>query len=159
MNAALAKEFQNRIVNASSSDLVIINYEMLMAELDDATDKFQMEDELGFIKSMKQATRLLRELSDNLDFRYEISKDLMSLYIFVDKKFVEASQKRSIRPIEAAKDVLNMLLLGWQQAAKADTDKGPVMKNGQQLYAGLTYGKGSLNETVYQDNASRGFKA
>lgn len=32
------------------------------------------------------------------------------------------------------------------------------MKNGQQVYAGLTYGKGTLNETVYQEN-TRGFKA
>ncbi len=118
MNAALAKEFQNRIVNASQGDLVIINYEMLMAELDDATMKFDEEDSVGFVKCMKQATRLLRELSDNLDFQYEISKDLMSLYIFINKKFVEASQKNSKRPIESAKDVLNVLLLGWQQAAK-----------------------------------------
>lgn len=158
MNAALAKEFQNRIVNASSSDLVIINYEMLMAELDEATLKFETGDELGFAKCMKQATRLLRELSDNLDFRYDISKDLMSLYIFINKKFIDASLKQSIRPIEAAKDVLNVLLLGWQEAAKADNNKGPLIKNGQQVYAGLTYGKGTLNETVYQDG-TRGFKA
>jgi flagellar protein FliS len=158
MNAALAKEFQNRIVNASQSDLVIINYEMLMAELDDATIKFEESNHSGFELCMKQAKRLLRELSDNLDFQYEISRDLMSLYIFVDKKLVEASMKTSIRPIESAKEVLNVLLLGWQQAAKTEGKKGPVIQNGQQVYAGLTYGKGTLNESVYQDSA-RGFKA
>lgn len=159
MNAALAKEFQNRIVNASQSDLVVINYEMLMAELDEAVLKFESQDSDGFTHSMRQATKLLRELSMNLDFQYEIAKDLMSLYIFIEKRFIEASQKNSIRPIQSARDVLSVLLLGWQQAAKNEPmSKVPVIGNGQQVYAGLTYGKGTLNETVYE-GGSRGFKA
>lgn len=158
MNTVLVKEFQNRIVNASQNDLVIINYEMLMAEIDDATNRFESGDTEGFNKCMKQSKRLLRELSDNLDFQYEISRDLMSLYIFVDKKFIEAAQKNSLKPIESAKEVMNVLLLGWKEALKAESSSAPVIKNGQQVYAGLTYGKGTLNESVHQDG-SRGFKA
>jgi flagellar protein FliS len=158
MKAQLAKEFQTRIVNANQNDLVIINYEMLIAELDDAIYKYEHEDSKGFAKNMHQATRVLRELSDNLDFQYEISKDLMSLYIFMNKKFIEASQKNSTQPLQSAKDVLNVLLLGWQQAAKEQIKTAPLIQNGQQVYAGLTYGKGQLNETVYTEN-SRGYKA
>lgn len=129
-----------------------------MAELDDAIDKYDHEDHKGFAKSMNQATRLLRELSDNLDFRYEISKDLMSLYIFVNKKFIEASHSKSMKPLHVAKDVLSSLLLGWQEATKSEAQTAPLIQNSQQVYAGLTYGKGSLNETVYSDQ-TRGFKA
>ena len=44
MKTHLVKAFQTRIVTASQNDLVIINYEMLMAELDDAIDKYDHED-------------------------------------------------------------------------------------------------------------------
>lgn len=157
MNAQLAKEFQTRIVNASQNDLVAINYEMLIAELDDAKNKFYEENQKGFAKSVSQATKLLRELSDNLDFKYDISRDLMSLYIFISKNLIEASRKNSIEPIEAAKNVLDVLVVGWQEAAKSENKNKPVIQNGQQVYAGLTYGKNSLNETVYAN--SRGIKA
>ncbi|PKM56979.1 MAG: hypothetical protein CVU98_08490, partial [Firmicutes bacterium HGW-Firmicutes-3] len=129
MNAQLAKEFQTRIVNASQNDLVVINYEMLITEMDEAIEKFDQDDEKGFTNSMNRATRLLRELSDNLDFQYDISRDLMSLYIFVNKRFIEASIKNSVKPLESAKDVLNMLLLGWQQAAKEEQKTAPLIQN------------------------------
>lgn len=35
----------------------------------------------------------------------------------------------------------------FEEIAKQDTS-GPVMENSQQVYAGLTYGKGSLNEVA-----------
>lgn len=158
MNATLMKEFQTRIVTASANDLVLINYEMLMAELEDAICFHDMGDEKGFEKALKRATRLLRELSDNLDFQYEISRDLMSLYIFVNKKFIEASMNMTVQPLQSAADVLGTLLLGWQEANKQAIKTAPLVQNSQQVYAGLTYGKGQLNETVYNDR-TRGYKA
>ena len=154
----MIQEFQARIVAASQNDLVVINYEMLMAELDEAVELFDESNMAPFNRAMEKATRLLNELSFNLDFQYEISKDLMSLYIFVNKKLIEASQKISIKPIHTAQEVLNALLVGWKEAAKKEAKDTPLVQNSQQVYAGLTYGKGQLNETVYSDR-SRGFKA
>ena len=158
MKTELVQEFQARIVTASQNDLVVINYEMLMAELDESIEIFDTSNMGPFKHSMERATRLLNELSFNLDFSFEIAKDLMSLYIFVNKKLIEASQKISIQPLFTAQDVLSTLLVGWREANKTELKTAPLIQNGQQLYAGLTYGKGSLNETVYIDQ-SRGFKA
>lgn len=158
MKTELVKEFHQRIVSASQNDLVVINYEMLMAELDEAIEKFDLEDMTAYNTSMTRATKLLNELSQNLDFTYDISKDLMSLYIFVNKKFIEASTENSVQPLHTAQDVLSSLLVGWKEANKSEANNTPVIQNSQQLYAGLTYGKDSLNETVYE-NQGRGFKA
>ena len=47
----------------------------------------------------------------------------------------------------------------FEKIAQEDTSE-TVMKNSQQVYAGLTYGKGTLNEVFMNPNeASRGFKA
>lgn len=158
MKTELVQEFQARIVTASQNNLVVINYEMLMAELKEAIEIFNTADMASFNHSMLRATKLLNELSFNLDFSFDISKDLMSLYIFVNKKLIEASQKLSIQPLFTAQDVLSTLLVGWREANKTEMQTEPLIQNGQQLYAGLTYGKESLNESVYVDQ-SRGFKA
>jgi len=59
--------------------------------------------------------------------------------------------------LESAVSVLQKLLTGFEGVSKEDTS-GPMMRNTQQLYAGLTYGKGTLNETYIDPNdRSRGF--
>lgn len=74
MNKELVKDFQTRIVNAGRGELLIINYEMLLAQIDDAIDAIRSEEHQEFGKSMINAHKLLRELSSGLDFQYDIAK-------------------------------------------------------------------------------------
>ncbi|PKM49674.1 MAG: hypothetical protein CVV02_15105 [Firmicutes bacterium HGW-Firmicutes-7] len=159
MNDTMVKDFQNKIVNAGKADLLLINYEMLFVTLDEAIQAIDGEQEGAFNKAMSQANRLLRELSDNLDFNYDISKDLMAIYIFVSKQLIDASIIFSKDPIISAKNVLNTLYTGWLKASETEDKQKPMIANGQKVYAGLTYGKGSLNEMVYDSTSSRGFRA
>ena len=58
-----------------------------------------------------------------------------------------------------ATHVMERLLPSFREVAKQDTSEA-VMKNVQQIYAGLTYGRGSLNETIGDDiGKNRGFEA
>lgn len=159
MNDTMIKDFQNKIVNAGKSDLLLINYEMLFITLDEAIQAAEQDKEDAFNRCMVQANRLLRELSDNLDFKYDISKDLMAIYIFVSKQLIDASITFNKEPIIGAKKVLNALYKGWQQASSQEGNSKPIITNGQKVYAGLTYGKSSLNEMVYEATGSRGFRA
>ena len=156
MNKELVKEYQTRIVNANRKELLIINYEMLMAEIEEAIEALEIEEAFRFEKAMHMAQKLLRELSDGLNFEYEISKGLMSLYIYMNKLFVDAQIHDRIEPLQEAMKVINILLEGWNQAEMED--EGPVIGNGQKVYAGLTYGKANLNESV-DSIPNRGYKA
>ncbi len=156
MNKQLVKDFQTRIVNAGRGELLIINYEMLLAQIDDAISAVHEGDDEGFSKAMVNAHKLLRELSSGLDFQYDISKELMSIYIYVNKKFIDASINQSEDDLIEAGKILGILLEGWK-LTDYDED-APVISNGQKVYAGLTYGRGNLNETVDTD-VNRGYKA
>lgn len=159
MNDAMIKDFQNKIVNAGKADLLLINYEMLFVVLEEAVQAADSSCKDEFNKSLVQANKLLRELSDNLDFRYDISKDLMALYIFVSKQLIDASITFNKEPILSAKRVLDNLYKGWVEASRKEQSDKPIVKNGQKVYAGLTYGKGTLNEMIYDGTSSRGFRA
>lgn len=147
-----------QIANATPGQLIIITYEIIIETLEEAQKQLAVKDEKKFKRTIDKAQKLLRELMDSLDLSYSISLDLMELYLYINKTIIKGYISLKEEPLEEAKQLLNTLLIGWKQAVATEEGKGPVIENAQQIYAGLTYGKGSLNESV-MENTNRGFKA
>ncbi len=158
MKEEVVKDFQNRIITASSSDLVVINYEMLMLEIDECMFFDELGDEVKFVHSIDRARRLLNELTNNLDFSYSIASELMSLYLFINKKLLEARRKKNAEPLDRVQDVLGTLLVGWRGAGDKVVGEDLSYTNVDAVYAGLTYGPKSLREDIL-NVSMRGLKA
>lgn len=151
--------FTTRVTQASRSELIVILYEMTLTEIKEAKEAYALGDLDAFVKELKKAQKYVSELMSALNYQYAISYDLMSLYLYVSKRLVTAIIKRIPDSLDSAEVVLNKLLIGFEGISKAD-NSGPMMSNTQQVYAGLTYGKGTLNETFLDpSNKSRGFIA
>lgn len=151
--------FTARVTQASRSELIVILYEMILTEIKEAKEAYQQGDLKTFDRELKKAQKFVNELIVPLDYHYAISYDLVSLYLFVNKLIIKAIIKRNPITLGNAESILNKLLIGFQGVSREDKS-GPVMRNTQQLYAGLTYGRGTLNETyIDPDNRSRGFIA
>jgi flagellar protein FliS len=159
LNKEAIKAFSARVTQASKSELTVILYEMILTEIKDAKEAFRNGDMTAFDKELKFAQKYITELQGNLNYRYAISYDLLSLYLYVNKRIIQAILRRVPDTLDSAESVLNKLLVGFEGVRESDKS-GPVMRNTQQLYAGLTYGKGFLNETfIDPSNKSRGFIA
>ena len=151
--------FATRVTQASKSELIVILYEMILTELRESKEAFEVDDLAAFEKGLKKAHKYVNELIAALDFNYKISYDLLSLYLYVNKRIITAIIKRNPISLDSAQSVLDKLLTGFEGVSQSDKS-GPMMRNTQQLYAGLTYGKGKLNETyIDPSNRSRGFIA
>lgn len=159
MNKEAIHGFAARISQASKSELVVILYEMTLTEIAEAKSAYQEGNPEAFDKRLKKAQKYVSELMAALDYQYTVSYDLLSLYLYTSKRIITAIVKRNPVSLDSAESVLKKLLTGFKGVSGQDTS-GPVMQNSQQLYAGLTYGKGKLNETYLNpDNRSRGFIA
>ena len=157
MTKEAIQSFTARITQASRSELVVILYEMTISKIEEAEKRYAENNLSDFDKELKGAQRYVNELMAALDYRYAISYDLLSLYLYTNRHIITAILKRNPDALQNAKQILNKLLTGFEEISKKDTS-GPVMKNTQQLYAGLTYGKGTLNETyIDSSNKNRGF--
>lgn len=151
--------FTTRVTQASRSELIVILYEMTLTEIKEAKEAYALGDLDTFVKELKRAQKYVSELMSALNYQYTISYDLMSLYLYVSKRLVTAIIKRIPNSLDSAEVVLNRLLIGFEGVSKTD-NSGPMMRNTQQVYAGLTYGRGTLNETFLDpNNKSRGFIA
>lgn len=159
MKKEAIRMFANRVTLASKSELIVILYEMILTEIKEAKEAYENGDLNSFDKELKKAQKYVSELMASLDYQYPISLDLLSLYLYVNKRIITAIMKRNPVSLDSAESVLKKLQTGFEGVSKSDTS-GPMMRNTQQLYAGLTYGKGTLNETyINPDNKSRGFIA
>lgn len=151
--------FANRVTQASRSELIVILYEMTLVEITEAKEAYEAGNMSAFEKGLKKSQKYVNELIVALDYNYTISYDLLSLYLYVNKRIITAIIKMNPISLDSAQSVLDKLLNGFKEVSKAD-HSGPVMRNTQQLYAGLTYGKGKLNETyINPSDRNRGFIA
>lgn len=148
-----------RVTQANRSELVVIMYEIVIADIKEAINANKTGNIGLFDKKLKRAQKLVSELIATLDFSYVISLDLMQLYLYVNKRIIMALMKQKTEPLESPIKVMESLLVGFEGVSRED-QSGPVMQNTQQLYAGLTYGKGTLNESFLNlKDLSRGYKA
>jgi flagellar protein FliS len=147
-----------RIVNANPTQLIEISYEIILKSLDTAKEHIKAGNEKDLLRSVEQAQKILRDLMDSLDMSYPISLELMSMYLYINKAIIQGWIGKNADKFDEAQKLLRTLLTGWNEVAAADKSSAPAMANTQQVYAGLTYGKGSLNESVVNDK-NRGFKA
>ena len=157
MQKEAVQAFTARITQASKSELIVILYEMILTEIKEAEEAFERENMEAFDKELKQAQKYLGELMAALDYRYKLAYELANLYQYVNERIITAMIRKKPDSLKSAVSVLQKLLIGFEGVSREDTS-GPMMRNTQQLYAGLTYGKGTLNETYIDPNdGNRGF--
>lgn len=159
MEKGRLQEFTFRVTQASRTELVVIMYDVILSDTKEARRVLAEGDLAAYERELKHAGRFLNELMGALDYQYGISYELLSLYSFVNKSLIRASVGRNVSLLDAADHVICGLRESFYEVGKQDTE-GPVMRNTEQVYAGLTYGKGSLNESLLDPGgAKRGFMA
>lgn len=149
------QEYTLKITRANRSRLIVIVYELALNYIDDAVSAFDRQDMEGFKNNASYAGKCVADLLEALDFNYEPSYPLMRLYVFISKQISLAPIKKDKEGLVVAKRLLSKLKKSFEDIADQD-DSEPLMSNTQDVYAGLTYGKGSLNESI-NGPSNRGF--
>lgn len=147
-----------KIVNATPAQLVLIIYEIIFESIDESIENLNQKDFKKFEHSLERARNLLGELIHDLKMQSDIEYDFLSLYMFINKLLIQGYCKRDEELLNRAKKILTNLYDGLKETEKQVPKDEKVIRNAQQVYAGLTYGRGILNESINQD-LNRGFKA
>lgn len=148
-----------RVAQANRSELVVIIYEAFLDSVSEGT-KFLSEGNIAECRrEIERARGFLTELMGSLDFTYEISHYLRRLYVYSYHELCQGVAYRDSDRFEHAVRIINKLLPAFKEVAAQD-DSDAVMQNAQPIYAGLTYGRNHLNESIGVDvSVNRGFQA
>ncbi len=142
------KEFSLRISQSNRTEIVVISYEIILNYIESAKKCYKEGKLDDVVKNLKKAKQFVNDLSSNLDFKYGISGELMSLYRFTNTTLLNNIIKRNVDGLEIVEKIMTKLRESFIEVAKID-NRGTAIKGGGQVYAGLTYGNNSkLNECV-----------
>ena len=86
MTREMKQIFTRRITQANSTQLVVILYDMILTYLKDAADAYDIGCEEEFKKDMQCARNCIAELRNSLNFSYDLSRTLFSIYAFADRE-------------------------------------------------------------------------
>ena len=148
-----------RVSQASSCEMILILYDIILEDVQTAKEAKARGDMEAYRSDLKHAGLFLNELMQALDFSVPLSYQLMSLYLFINRQLTRAWAGGREEMLQDVVMVIEKLRAGFDGSKDQDKE-GPVMQNVQQVYAGLTYGRGSLNESYLSpQDYNRGFRA
>lgn len=151
------QEFTRRISQANSTDMVVVIYDIAIAYIDEAKTAFETSDRIALESSVIHIRRSINELISSLNYEYSPAGEMLQLYIYCSRRLTALGSAKDEGALDEVRSILSRLREAYAQIA--DTNKsGPVMSNSESVYAGLTYGRGTLNENVV-GNSNRGFLA
>lgn len=157
MTDELKKEFTLKITQANSTELIVILYDMILVYIEETREAFEKTDEEDYMQSLRKIRNCIGELMESLNLDYEMARNMYSLYVFFLKEIVKAeTKKEKFAYLENIKPMIESLRNAYNQVA-SENKSGPVMKNTQTVYAGLTYGKKDVNVNLEQ-LSNRGFR-
>lgn len=145
-----------RLTQCNRSELVVIMYDILFAHLSSAREAHGKRDDREYAESLRLANQVIDRLIQDLNFKYDISKQLYSLYVYSREQIAKAMYENRLEKIDEVERLLRRLSEAFGKIAQNDTS-GPLMSNTQQVYAGMTYGKSSINENLVNADNQRGF--
>ena len=157
MDQEAVSVFTRRITNGNKSQIIAVLFDMIQVDLDDALDGLRNHEQEEYMEALRHANEVLEHLQNALDFKYDISKDLYSLYDYCKRSIAKAMYSGREEGINEARQVIDPLAEAFREVAEND-DSAPLMENAQKIAAGLTYGKTDVNEAV-DTNDNRGFLA
>lgn len=148
--------FTRRITQANKTQLVVIVYEMLLVYLEDALESYKQEDMNEFRQNIAMARECIGQMRTSLNFKYQLARNLFSIYCFADRELANDYYGNKIDNIDVLQTIFTKLHDAYYTISKDDNSK-PLMDNIQDVYAGLTYGKNDLNESLGNYDNKRGY--
>ena len=149
------QEFTLRISKANKTQLVVILYDMVLEYLKDSLESLEKEDYKEFKWNIERAKDCIDELLNSLHLEYEIAGILRGLYFFYKRELSTAAITGNKEKVLPVMEMIQELKESYEKVSMEDTS-APIMENTQTIYAGLTYGKDSLNVSLSDQGTNRG---
>ncbi len=150
------REFTLRITQSNRSELIVVLYEIMETYLNEAMEREAYSE---WKEAVRNASRVVFELQGALDMQYEIAGELNVIYDFLGRALEMAVVRKNKEELPRLYRMVDSLKETFEKVAETDTSPA-LMRNTEQVYAGLTYGKTDLVEQSGETSlAGRGFFA
>lgn len=156
MTKELKREYTLRITQANKTQLITILYEMVLIYIEEAEEALTADNRADYKSAISKIRGCMNELTASLNLEYDLAHNLLQLYLYINRELVQASMHCNKQNLEHVRMVIGELQKAYKKIEDQDVS-GPVMGNTQTVYAGLTYGRNTLTESIADPASNRGF--
>jgi flagellar protein FliS len=107
-----------QVNTASPGDLILMLYNGCIKFMKQGLEAIKRRDFEVKNENIKKAQDIIDELVIALNMKYDIAKQLASLYDFINRQLVEANVKLNEQSLEVAIDMITELRDTWAEANK-----------------------------------------
>lgn len=145
--------FTGKLTSGNMVGIICTMYEIFFEYIEEA----KSGDSIN-LEAVRKANKVLDHLREALDFKFDISYELFSIYDYCQRQLSKAMYKNEKEPLEHATKLIKKLYEAFVVVEKEVGSPDSAMQNSQQVTAGMTYGRNDLNEVI-DNNNNRGFLA
>jgi len=91
---------QQSVMTMTQGEMVVRLYEEIINQLSRAVNCIREKDIEGTNASLQKCQRIINYLKSTLNFKYEVSSNLSSLYDFFNEQIIKSNLKKDTQPIE-----------------------------------------------------------
>lgn len=124
---------ENQVMSAPPERLLILLLEGLNANIANAREAIETGDANRRRTNLRKGRDICTELISSLDYDIggEIAMNLHRLYMFVNRQLVEADIKDSVKHLDDAIRILEILESGWREAvANVQAERASSLREG-----------------------------
>ncbi|MNO17853.1 Flagellar protein FliS [compost metagenome] len=118
MNQALNTYFNTQVTTATPGELTLMLYSGCVKFLKLALKNMEAGDHEQKNNNLMKATNIIDELLITLDMKYEISRSLSSLYVYIKELIINANIKSQQEPLLESIQLVTELRDTWNEALK-----------------------------------------
>lgn len=141
------------VMTSTPEELVVLTFEGLLKALDNVKESLLKRDREEYNFQIQRVLLFIDELFYSLDFSVDIAKDLGAIYFYCRNQVYKARITMDISLIDLVKKIITPISEAFYQVNEAE-EKNKSIKDLNGVVAGLTYGKGSLEEVVVKSGKS-----
>jgi len=113
------KQYQQNVVNTSTpQELTLMLYNGLIKFINLSIQAIEEKDIQGAHNNIVKAQRIIEEFMSTLDMDYDISKNLYSIYEYMNRRLIDANIKKDKDILEEVLGFAKDLRDTWAQAMK-----------------------------------------
>ncbi|MGM1050434.1 flagellar export chaperone FliS [Paenibacillus sp. N3/727] len=121
---------QSSVQTSTPAQLLLMTYDGAIRFVRGGLDGLREQDYQKANTFLNKTQTIVSELIVTLDYSFEVSKGLASLYEYINHLLIQANIKKEVAPAEEALGYLVELRETWAQAAKMALAEGADTANG-----------------------------
>lgn len=114
----------NKVMMASPAELTLMLYEGAIKFCNIAIMGIEQNDIEKAHNNIRKAEKIIQYLRETLDMRYPVAKEFENIYVYLERRLVEANIKKEKEILEEICEHLRSVRDTWKEVMRLNREKG-----------------------------------